>query len=200
MIPDTLLDFDMIAGKEALFDSVLFENNQLKSIVHRQRATENMTSVAKKEGQPSFGLGLNYIITGKRNDVEIPNNGTDAILPVLSVRIPLYRSKYRGKTAEAEFTLEALHNLEADHKNRLQIKLESAWVDYKDADRRIQLYNEQNNRAGQALSVLIETYTTAGKDFEEILRMQQMILHFDLEVIRAIKDKNTAIALVESLY
>ncbi len=82
----------------------------------------------------------------------------------------------------------------------LEVELAKHRVAYDDAHRRITLYQDQNKKAEQVLSILVATYATGGRDFEEILRLQRMILRNDLKLIEAITDKNTAIVEIEAMY
>ncbi len=82
----------------------------------------------------------------------------------------------------------------------LNSKLQMAIADMTDANNRLSLYLEQTRIAEQALQILVDAYSTGGKDFEEILRIQRMLLKYQLETAKAIKDKNTAVAAMEALY
>ena len=49
------------------------------------------------------------------------------------------------------------------------------------------------------MEILITGYSTAGKDFEELLRMERMILKYSLELEKARADQNTAVAYLNYL-
>ena len=199
-IPDTIAISELTLDRTALSDSIHKSNPALRSIMLRQDAAAQAGVAAQKMGGPSFGLGLSYMMTGQRTDVDVPQNGKDAIMPMVSVRIPLYRSRYRAIVSEADLQQQALQQQEAQQLNVLSVELEQQLAAYADADRRISLYREQHKRAEQAMNLLLTAYTTNGKDFEEVLRLERMLLNYELETVKAVRDKNTAAANIERLY
>lgn len=200
VLSDTMEVIELMLNKKSLNDSILLQNEQLKSIDHMQKASEYSEKVAKKMGAPSLGLGLNYVIVSERTDVNVPNNGQDAFMPLISLKIPIYRRKYKAMKREASLNQQTWKNMGIEQRNLLQTQLEMAWVEYSDAGRRISLYQHQSETADQTQDILIEAYGTDGKDFEEILRVQRMLLQYELKIIKAMKDKNTAVAKIETLY
>lgn len=199
VMPDTLVGLNLTYDRTEVADSVMVQNNQLESIKYMQLANEHSITVAEKMGAPSFGLGMNYIIVSERTDMAVPGNGQDALMPMITMKIPLFRGKYRAQVNEASLNLLALESMEEEVQNMLQTRLDMAWVEYDDANRRILLYNEQLEIANQVQTILIEAYSADGKEFEEILRVQRMILKYELELIKAVADKNTAVAQIESI-
>jgi outer membrane protein TolC len=75
----------------------------------------------------------------------------------------------------------------------------NGWKDYVDADRRIDLYNSQLNLALKSVKLLETDYATGNKNFEEILRMERMVLKFNLELEKARADKQAAISFINYL-
>jgi len=53
--------------------------------------------------------------------------------------------------------------------------------------------------ANQAVDILVAGYTTAEKDFEEVLRMEKKVLKYALELEKARADQNTAVAYLDYL-
>ncbi len=77
--------------------------------------------------------------------------------------------------------------------------LEKAWRNYQDAVRRVRLNLKLASLANQSLNILVAEYTSAGKNFEEILRMERKVLRYDLELEKARADQNTSAAFVKYL-
>ena len=198
-VPDSVKLSETALLKGSLMDSILAGNNRLQSIELEQNAAAYAKQQAIKEGLPSFGLELSYILVSERTDMVAPDNGKDAIMPMVSLKIPLYRAKYKAKRKEAELKYEALEYLEEDFRNQLREQMEIAYADYLDAERRLQLFREQKQKVDQAISILVDAYATQGKDFEEILRLQRMLLMYNLELAKAAKDKGIAIAEIKKL-
>lgn len=184
--------------KKQLNDSIKNGNNSLKSMAMKQQAFQSSEVAAKKMGLPMIGVGLNYFMIGK-SDMVVPNSGRDALMPMVSLSIPIYRKRYNAQIKEAQLNGQAVAQKIENKQNMLNTMLEMSWVKYDDAQRRIDLYNNQNIKAKQALEIIVNSYANSGKDFEEILRIQRMMLKYDLEIIKAIKDNNIAISKIESL-
>ena len=70
---------------------------------------------------------------------------------------------------------------------------------YRDAERKVTLYIELQNQAQQTLDLLTTAYMTAIGDYEEVLRMQQQLLEYQLQLDQAKAMQNTAIAYLQML-
>lgn len=199
-LPDTLRTEPLTLTQSALKDSILTQNPTLAKFEYEILSLDEEISVAKKMGLPSFSLGLAYTSIAKRPDVEMPDNGKDALIfPQVGVRIPLYRSKYKSMVKEREIMQTSVTEEKTNRVNQLNTMLETTWRDYADAERRVRLYIRLTRLATQALDVIVAQYTSAGKDFEEILRMDRQLLRYELELEKARADQNTTISYLNYL-
>ena len=200
IFPDTLWQDQLTFNKQAIYDSILFQNPLLKKLDYQILSLEREVEVAQKSGMPSFNVGLNYINVQERSDVTIADNGKDAfILPQVGVRIPLYRKKYQAMIKEKEIKQQAIRYEKEDTSNKLATNLEEGYKDYLGANRRIVLYRRLYGLAKQSLDILLAEYTSAGSDFEEILRMGRQVLKYALELEKARADQNTSVAYIQYL-
>jgi len=193
-IPQLLWEDDFPLAKEEAIDSVLAKNHHLLSLGYQQESLLARQQVAADMGKPSFNIGLDYSIIGKGS-----NNmaGTDAFMfPNIGITVPLYRSRYKAMVQEVVYMSTAKEEEAADKINMLETLFEKGWKEYRDADRRIELYNVQLSLARKSLRLLEIDYTNAGKNFEEVLRMERMVLRFSLELEKARADKQAAIAFI----
>ena len=195
--PDELWSTDIPYAKEAVLDSIRLKNHQLLSIDMQKSAMAFRKQATKKQGAPTFSLGIDYISIGKGD-----NNlsGKDAIaFPKVGVTIPLYRNKYKSMVQEVIY-LETAKDYElADKVNVLETVFENSWKDYRDAHRRIDLFDKQLTIARKSLKLLETDYAYANKNFEEILRMERRLLKYNLELEKARTDKQAAIAFIHYL-
>ncbi|MEQ9289590.1 MAG: TolC family protein [Cyclobacteriaceae bacterium] len=197
-VPDTLNTLAFDEGKNVLLDSIITHNPTLKGFDYEMSALDAEVDVAQKMGLPSFNLGLSYINISPRTDVaDFSGNGKDALIfPQVGVRIPLYRGKYRAMVKEKELLKTSVENRKESRENKLETALEQSWRDYADAQRRVGLYNRLIAYATQSLDILVAQYTTAGADFEEVLRMERQLLRYELELEKARADQNTFVAYI----
>jgi len=199
-VPETLWQNELLLDKQAVMDSIYNSNHELKSMDYRLNAFANQEVVAKKEGLPMLTLGLDYTIVEKNAMTTVADNGKDAfIFPSIGIRIPLYRNKYKALIKETKYLQEAEVSRKEDKKNTLSTVYESTYKDYSDSDRRILLNKKQSEISKKVLDVLITSYSTDSKDFEEVLRIERQMLKYELEYQKALTDKNSAIAFVDYL-
>lgn len=178
--------------KEAILDSIISKNHQLKKLDFQYYALTYSELAANKMGMPSFSLGMDYISVGTSGG---SFSGEDAFMfPKIGISIPLYRNKYKAMVDEVVYLQKAKTFEKQDKVNVLESVFENSWKNYLDATRRINHYSKQENLAKQAVTLLETTYATQGVSFEEILRMERKVLTYQIAQKKAISDKYAAIA------
>ena len=100
---------------------------------------------------------------------------------------------------EKELLKTSVNYKKEDKENELETALEASWRDYSDAVRRVGLYQRLIQYATQSLDILVAQYTTAGSQFEEVLRMERQLLRYELELEKARADQNTFVAYINYL-
>ncbi|MGB3467116.1 MAG: TolC family protein [Cyclobacteriaceae bacterium] len=175
-------------------DSLLLDNPILKQIELKLKASEEMERVAIKQGLPKFGVGLDYAIVGNRSGVELPDNGQDILMPMVSMSIPIFRKKYNAAIKEAQLSQESYQLQREDYTNRLIANYESTAFELDRERQLIELYDQQIEESQQALNLLYTAYSNSGKEFEEVLRMQQQLLKYEKMKATAITNYHTALA------
>ena len=121
------------------------------------------------------------------------------LMPMVTVTIPLWRKKYTASVKESDFMRQSVVEQKQDISNQLMVNYEDALIEYKDADRRVKLYQDQTSLANQVLDILIVQYSTEGSNIEEVLRMQQQLLDYRLKYLDAIIDGNVAVAMMQRI-
>ena len=193
-IPDTLTALTIDVPIKVLTDCIISNNPMLKMYAAEQESYKAKIEKSRLMGLPMFGLGVDYMLLSKRADVMGSDNGKDMIMPMVNLTLPIYRKKYSSMRKEAEYMMNASKYKQANMLNNLQVDLENALLNVKNAERKINLYKFQTTLSNQSLNVLTTTYRTAGLDFEEVLRMQQKLLDYEFKLVEAIVDQNTEVA------
>lgn len=165
-------------------DSLLARNPALHELDLKIKASEASESVAYKQGLPKFGIGLDYVLVGERTDLTAnmaapQDNGKNALMPMVTMSIPLFRSKYRAAVKEAQLIQESYALQKQDYANTLNSGYEMVWFQIQQQSDLIALYEQQTLESNQALNLLFSAYGNSGKDFEEVLRMQQQLLKYE---------------------
>lgn len=199
VLSDTILAPSMPISLNEIPDSIKSNNPMLKMLEQEEAAYIAQGKMNKKMGLPMVGIGLQYDIFQPRANNESMMNGRNMLMPMATVTIPLWRKKYTASVRESDFMRQSVVEQRNDVGNQLMVNYEDALKDYKDADRRVKLYQEQTLLANQALNILIAQYTTEGSDFEEVLRMQQQLLDYRLKYLDALIDGNIAVAMLKRL-
>ncbi len=200
VLPDSLGQEVLALFKDSIFQIILANSPRLEELHHEARAYQNQTVVAKKMGLPSFTLGGSYTNIAERTDMEVPNNGQDAILfPQVGIRLPLYRKKYRAMEKQASLQQEATLLMQESAQDQLRTELEQLHRNYQDAQRRVALNRRLADLADRTLGLLQTEFTTGEADFEEIIRLQQQLLDYQLQEEQARVEQNNFVYSIEYL-
>ncbi|MGI9543485.1 MAG: TolC family protein [Cyclobacteriaceae bacterium] len=181
------------------FDQLVSTHPQVQYYNSLQEELNLQNKIAVLGGKPRFGVGLDYGLISERNISDLPDNGKNILMPMVSISLPLNQKKYRAQQREVDHKKASVQEQTQALLNQLSTDYEYAQRDYKDAERKTVLYKEQINQSNQALNILISSFSAAGQDFEEVLRMQQLILKYQTLWIKAQVAQHTAMAWLEYL-
>lgn len=175
-------------------DSLLAANPTLKALDLKLEATKASELAASKQGLPKFGIGLDYVMVGKRSDVTMPDNGKDVIMPMVTMTIPIFRGKYNASVKEAQLMQESYAYQKEEMTNSLLSNYEMAWFEIQQQKQLLALYEQQIQTSQQSLDLLFTSYGNSGKEFEEVLRMQQQLLKYQKMRATALTQYQIAVA------
>ncbi len=159
-------------------DSLLTNNPVLDALDLKIQASEASELAAQKGGLPKLGVGLDYAVVAERSDMSLADNGKDILMPMVSVSIPIFRGKYKAAVKEARLMQESYTLQREELVNSLSSGYETVWFDMQQQLELIELYENQLVTTQQSLNLLFSAYGNSGKEFEEVLRMQQQSLKY----------------------
>lgn len=159
-------------------DSLIAANPTLKALDLKIQASKASELAVQKQGLPKLGVGIDYVIVGERTDISMPDNGKDVFMPMVSASIPIFRGKYNASLKEARLMQESYTYQKQDVVNELISEYEMVWFQVQQQLQLLSLYEQQKQTSQQSLNLLITSYGNSGKDFEEVLRMQQQLLKY----------------------
>jgi outer membrane protein TolC len=178
-----------------------FDEHPGVAVLNKQQASYQMQqTIGRKEGIPMIGLGLDYSIISPRDVENLEGNGRDAIMPMVSVTLPIYRKKYKASVKEAELMGKSTEKAKEALINELKGDYESAKYDLLKAEKRLKLYDRQIQNAQKALELLLSGFSNSVSAFDEVLQMNQDLLSYQTQKIEAIKAGFTAEARIEYLF
>lgn len=175
------------SNAEFFMDSISV-NPALEAIDLKIRGAEASEIQAGKQGLPSFGVGIDYVIVDKRTDMELADNGKNVFMPMVTMSLPIFRNKYQSSVKEAQLTQEALKHKKQELENNLVSSFELSRYDLEKSISMYELYQNQIKKTQQAIDLLKTSYANNGKDFEEILRMEQQLLNYKIAIAGVVKD------------
>ncbi|CAN5504294.1 TolC family protein [soil metagenome] len=204
-LTDTLLPGSLPANYTALLEKTHQNSPMLKMLEAEQEAYVFQGEMARLEGRPMVGLGVNYMIFSPRTETnahtgnETRMGGGNMFMPMISLSLPIYRKKYQAMAKEAELKQEEIIYQKENVTNELELQLQESLRDLAHIEREMKLYEEQTQLARQALDLMVTSYAANGTTFEEILRVQQQLLSYRIKLINAVASQNTLVATIEMI-
>lgn len=197
---------------DVLLDSALYYNPMVKMLALDGEAAAKQAEMAKLEGRPMFGVGLNYMYYSKRApmgslggahggavDYMPGGMGGNMVMPMVSMTLPLNRKKYKSMVRSSELMREASLQQQKAAENELSAMLEEMLSELRSTERNARLYEEQTKLLRQTLDLMLTDYANAIGSFEELLAVQQQLLDYRLKEISNKVMRQIALARLEVL-
>ncbi|EON74770.1 Heavy metal RND efflux outer membrane protein, CzcC family [Lunatimonas lonarensis] len=193
-----------------MLEQIMDTNPMLLMLEKEGLAYQKQGEMAKLEGKPMFGLGLNYMVFSFRQESGMVGHqdgmyympagmGNNMIMPMATVSLPIYRKKYKAMEAESKLYWEANERQQEDLQRNLETEFEIILASVKDADRKIKLLEDQIELTEQTLELSVTSYATEGSSFEEILSIQRELLDFRLNLLNTRIEREIQLARLETL-
>jgi len=179
----------------------LAENNpDLRRLEHVVAKEEAGIRLAKRDFIPDVTLGVDYVDTGQTMVPGTPDSGKDPVMAMISVNLPVWYGKYRAAGRQARLRKAAAEAERLDTTRRLEAELELALFNFRDAERKIDLYGDTLvPKAEQSLSVAQQGFEAGGTGFISLVDAQRLLLEFQLAERRARADRGQRLAEIEML-
>ncbi|ALM07456.1 transporter [Sediminicola sp. YIK13] len=189
--------------------SVIEEQEELKldvqlhpELLKYDRLYESVTQseiLNRKETNPDLGFGLDYIPVAERNDMNFSDNGKDIIMPMVTVSVPIFNSKYKSKTIQNGLRQEEISAQKINQKNKLKTLLSQAISSRESARIKYNIQMKNYSQAKDAEEILIKNYETGTINFNDVLDIQELQLKFQMNQIEAVKNYYMESALINYL-
>ena len=184
----TVLEKLMLPDEDSLFaEDALMLNPELLKYDKLYESVVQAEELNQAERNPMIGFGLDYVPVSERPDMSFSDNGKDIFMPMVSVSVPLFNTKYKSTSKQNE-----LRQLEitAQKDSRLNV-LESSFVQAisQRNQARIKFNTQEKNlkQAHDAEEILLKNYETGTIDFNDVLDIQELQLKFQINQINAIE-------------
>ena len=181
-------DFDPSSTSNPFTIADIEGHPTLKNIQYEVEAYDEKIALTRLQGKPQIGFGLDYVVVSDRSDVDISDNGQNAFMPQLTMSLPLFRKKYKAATREAELLKQSRQELYEERKLNMTVTYENRLYELNKARQEIDLYRKQGEETQNAVALLLSAYAGNQTNFEELLKMQQLLLQYKVAEQNAIKD------------
>lgn len=174
----TLSDTLMIPEEEIQIDMLNLDlHPELQKFEELNKVVSQADALNKKESAPEFGIGMEYMYF-----TEMP----DMVMPMVSVSIPIFNSKFKSVARQNKLRYEELDIQKQVSKNSLIAELQAAIKSRNAARIRLQTQDKNLKQAENANEILLKNYETGTIDFREVLDVQELQLQFQINRIEAI--------------
>ncbi|MDR2087133.1 MAG: TolC family protein, partial [Dysgonamonadaceae bacterium] len=215
LIPDEFPQLIYLFDIKAIIQTIKEQNPMLGMLREEALAYKARGEMERKMGYPMFGIGLQYMLIAETMDnaagmetsshgataATPPNamNGKDMIMPMLSVSIPIFRSKYKAAQKESQLLRQAAEETLFNTQNTLEAALYQFKHQLDDAQRKIDLYRKQREIARTTCELITAEFAAGKSDLSAVIQVDRQLLDYQLKEAEAIAAYNTAVANLQKL-
>ncbi len=171
----------------------------IQQLNFQQQVANKSLTVNNLNKKPSFGLGFEWGYVQPYPNISFDGNGTDMILAMAKVSLPIYTKQYRAKTQEEEQKIIAIDHQKKEVISQFNRMITQAKAEHESAEIKIDLYEKQKRLTRSAIEILEGNFSTSGKGFEELLQMQMDLVDYDVMILEAIVESHLAVAKIEKI-
>ena len=153
----------------------------------------------KREGLPMIGFGIDYLPVSERTDMQVIENGKDVLMPMVTVSIPIFNSKYSSISRQNELRQNEIETQKNQRFNVLKTAFSAAIAQRNQARIKFNTQQKNLNQAKDAEVILIKNYETGTIDFNDVLDIQELQLKFQLNQIESVKTYYTQQSVINYL-
>jgi len=164
------------------------------------RKESDAAALARKARYPDIMIGLDYIQTDDARMPGVSDSGKDPLMASVSVNLPIWFGKLKAGEQQAAYRRAAAEDQRIESGNRLTADLQMALYNFRDAERKINLYSDTLvPKATQSLEVTREAFESGQAGFTALIDTERMMLEFQLAADRARADREIRLAEIEML-
>ncbi len=151
----------------------------------QQEANRAAIELTRLDQRPDFGVGVDYIATGLRDDMDPSGNGRDVILPRVMVTIPLSKGKFSAKRQEEEIRILALDARREATENEFRAEIRRAVNAIDNAANELYFLREQTRVIDATVSIARSEFANGKRAFDELLRLENQLIMYRTKAVMA---------------
>ena len=172
-------------SEEAYMAYAVNDHPQLKVLDAMMLASQKSADITSLNAKPKIMVGLDYGFIDGRNDVDIPKNGRDVLMPMGSISIPLHKGRYEAKRAEEKMRQAAIKAKAVELSDQYQAEIMQAQSAVGYATMEKEKYNSLYEITEETIQLMRQEYAAEGTRFEELLRLEMELIDYELEIAKA---------------
>lgn len=197
---DTIVLRTLTYPEDSLIAWIRKQNPLVGLLEAKIRVANEKMQVQKTKNRPTYGLGLDYAFLTKRTDANPPQNGQGILMPMFSIQVPIYKAQNQARVKEVAFELIALEYQEEQLLDHLEVQLEQVLTQYRAAQINLKRYREQVRFTQKTLDLLLTQYSVDAKDFDEVLKLEAMLLNYQKKMVEYALLQNQSLIEIEQLF
>jgi len=204
-VPDSIVKVPFLFDEEVAISDIESRNPMLGMLVEEEQAYRAKGEMEEKMSYPMFGIGLQYMLIGEsvpapaNQGMDNDMNGIDMIMPMVSITLPIYRNKYKAEQREIRFQWQSVREKYRNTLNTFQSDLIRLKHQLDNAERKIALYQKQEQLALTTYQLVVQEFVSAKSDITNVIQVQRQLLDYQLRKAEATADYNTRVASIRKL-
>ena len=186
-------------AKQDYLENIKESNPMLAMYASEQMAFSEQAKMAKLEGKPMLGAGVNYMTFTSRLESGMPMGGQDMVMPMVTMSLPIYRKKIASKIKQADYLKNGAMMQQEEMANQLTLQWASAFRDWEESERMLSLYDAQVALVEQQLQVMETTYSSGNLSLSEVIQTQQLLLDYRRKKLNTLYQQHQSLAELDAL-
>jgi len=199
--PKEITEENIVLSDEKILEWMAGSNPELGALESDIARRKTQIELAKKNYYPDVTFGLDFIDTSDRIGANPPgDSGHDPIIAMFSINLPIWREKLDAAVREARHEYLVARRDKTEKLNTLNAKLKLSLYQFRDADRKINLYRDTLlPKAIESVKANEASFRAGGNTFLDLIDAQRVMLEFELAYERALSNKARRLAELEML-
>ena len=200
VLPTTWERAQLPLAKQDYLEKIKESNPMLGMFASEQMAFTQQAKMAKLEGKPMLGAGVNYMAFTSRLENGMHMGGEDMVMPMVTLSLPIYRKKISSKIKQADYLKNGAAMQQEETTNQLTLQWASAFRDWEESERLLNLYEAQVALVEQQLQVMETTFAGGNLSLAEVLQTQQLLLDYRSKKLNALYQQHQSLAQLDALH
>jgi outer membrane protein TolC len=163
--------------------SVAAGHPRVTAIVSMERAAQAKAKAARGARAPSFGVGVDWVITGAALDPTMPDSGKDPVMVMGGLRVPVWAGAYKAAERQAEAQGAAFRARRVAAEQRAAADVEEWLVTIEDTARRVTLHETTLiPQSEAAYESALGGYQVGTSTLAAVLMAERMLIEHRLKV------------------